>query len=225
MRQLRWLLEDASFRERLVVFTGDSRYSKPAVIWDALQHEHVVMVTRLRNNRVVYLPPESPPRRRRGRPRQYGPRFALNAPPTWPEPDPEIIQEIRSRKGKPLHLRIRMWRNLLMRGTRDCPMYRYPFTLISYELLTPEGKPLFRRPVWLAVFGPRRGELSPQTLVQLYMRRFDIEHCFRFCKRNLLLTASQTPKVNHEEHWADLVLLAYTQLWLARELAQALRQP
>jgi hypothetical protein len=104
-------------------------------------------------------------------------------------------------------------------------MYRYPFTLISYELLTPEGKPLFRRPVWLAVFGPRRDELSPQTLVQLYMRRFDIEHCFRFCKRNLLLTASQTPKVNHEEHWADLVLLAYTQLWLARELAQTLRQP
>lgn len=33
------------------------------------------------------------------------------------------------------------------------------------------------------------------------------------------MTAFQTPEVEHEEHWVQLTLLAYVQLWAARSLA------
>lgn len=42
---------------------------------------------------------------------------------------------------------------------------------------------------------------------------------WRFGKQRLLMAAFQTPEVKHEENWVQLTLLAYTQLWVARELA------
>jgi hypothetical protein len=52
-----------------------------------------------------------------------------------------------------------------------------------------------------------------------YVRRFDVEHTFRFLKQSLNWTI---PRVRHPEQadrWTWLVLLAYTQLRLARPLA------
>jgi len=48
------------------------------------------------------------------------------------------------------------------------------------------------------------------------VHRFDLEHTYRFCKQTLNWT---TPRVRHPEQadrWTWLVLLAYTQLRLAR---------
>ena len=39
------------------------------------------------------------------------------------------------------------------------------------------------------------------------------------------MAAFQTPEVKHEENWVQLTLLAYTQLWVARELSQHLPRP
>jgi hypothetical protein len=52
-----------------------------------------------------------------------------------------------------------------------------------------------------------------------------LEHLWRFGKQRLLMAAFQTPEVKHEENWVQLTLLAYTQLWVARELAQQLPRP
>jgi hypothetical protein len=52
-----------------------------------------------------------------------------------------------------------------------------------------------------------------------YVRRFDVEHTFRFLKQTLNWTL---PRVRHPEQadrWTWLVVLAYTQLRLARPLA------
>ena len=75
------------------------------------------------------------------------------------------------------------------------------------------------------VIGTRREELSLIDAWQAYGQRYDLEHCFRFGKQRLLLTAYQTPVVEHEENWWHIVLLAYVQLWLARTLAQDLPRP
>jgi len=42
--------------------------------------------------------------------------------------------------------------------------------------------------------------------------RLDIEHFFRFGKTRLLMDKIQTPDVEHEEAWWQLVMIAYTQL-------------
>jgi hypothetical protein len=59
-----------------------------------------------------------------------------------------------------------------------------------------------------------------------YVRRFDLEHTFRFLKQNMGWT---TPRgVRHPEQadrWSWLVVAAYTQLRLARERVADLRLP
>jgi hypothetical protein len=47
----------------------------------------------------------------------------------------------------------------------------------------------------------------------------------RFCKQRLLMGSNQTPDVEHEENWVQLTLLAYIQLWAARDVAQSLPRP
>lgn len=79
--------------------------------------------------------------------------------------------------------------------------------------------------MWLIVIGERRGELSSLQSYQSYRQRFDLEHSFRFGKQNLLLTAFETPDVEHEQQWVKFVMLAYVQLWAAHSLAVSLPHP
>lgn len=58
-----------------------------------------------------------------------------------------------------------------------------------------------------------------------YVRRFDLEHTFRFLKQTLNWT---TPRLRHPEQadrWSWLMLSAYTQLRLARSLVADQRLP
>ena len=57
------------------------------------------------------------------------------------------------------------------------------------------------------------------------LQRYDIEHLLRFGKQRLLLNATGTPKVEHEESWVSLSFLAYVLLWAARKLAGNLPRP
>jgi len=99
-----------------------------------------------------------------------------------------------------------------------------PFTLLRVESVDDSGQSLFR-PMWLIVMGERRGKLSAVQAYQSYRQRFDLEHIFRFTKQNLLLTAFETPDVEHEQQWVKFVMLAYVQLWAAQVLAVALPRP
>ena len=65
----------------------------------------------------------------------------------------------------------------------------------------------------------RGGGRFPGQAYQAYCQRYDLEHFFRFGKTKLLLDRYQTPCVEHEEHWWQVVCLAYIQLWLAAPLA------
>jgi len=58
-----------------------------------------------------------------------------------------------------------------------------------------------------------------------FRQRFDIKHIFRFGKQRLLMTQFQTPDVKHEENCIHLVMLAYVQLWAAKDLASHLPRP
>ncbi|MGB5711880.1 MAG: hypothetical protein WBM44_13340 [Waterburya sp.] len=60
---------------------------------------------------------------------------------------------------------------------------------------------------------------------QSYRQRYDVEHLLRFGKQRLLLNASATPEVEHEENWVRISFLAYVQLWAARKLASSLPRP
>ena len=112
-----------------------------------------------------------------------------------------------------------------MTGKNGIDMHKLPFRLCRVTCVDNTGKAAYKRPLWLLVFGGRRDELSLTEIVGAFLQRYDIEHFFRFGKQKLLLTSAQTPNVETEENWLQLVILAYVQLWLARELAQQNLRP
>ena len=103
-----------------------------------------------------------------------------------------------------------------------------------------EGKRVWK-PMWLIMIGKPRDELTTTEGYQAYRQRYDMEHLLRFeregrrgflamsnhavGKQRLLLNASATPEVEHEENWVQLSCLAYVQLWAARKLAITLPYP
>jgi hypothetical protein len=156
---------------------------------------------------------------RQGHPRWYGEPFDLMDSTTWGSPDEMAETSFITKQGRTYLVQLQGWHDLLMRGKQGFPMHRCPFTLIRAVVLDEQGQPVFKRAMWLIVLGERRGELSLVAGWEAYRQRYDLEHYFRFGKQRLLMATYQTPDVEHEEHWLQLVQLATVQLWLARELA------
>ncbi len=226
--QVKLLLNDETlpFHQQLCVQVVDSEYSVVSYLGEMTEHENLVTIARVRSNRVFYgMPPSSPTSPSRGHPIWYGQRFDLKDPSTWGEPDQVVEMTHTNRDGHTYRVQLEGWYDLLMRGTREYPMHQHPFTLIRARLFNEKGEQVFQHPLWLSVMGQRRHELSLQESWESYRRRYDVEHFFRFGKQRLLMTAYQTPEVQHEENWWQLCQLAYVQLWLARSLAEAMPRP
>ena len=197
----------------------DSGYSVRPFLCQQVAHENLVTVARVRSNRVFYqLPTTCEWPRRRGHPTWYGERFDLKDETTWSEPDETFQTTLTTHRGKVLSVMVQAWHQILMRGNKNSPMHLHPFTLIQIQVTDSEGKVVWR-PMWLSVFGQRRHQLSAEEAWQAYRQRYDLEHNSRFSKQKLLMSAFQTPDVEHEENWVQLTLLAYVQLWAARSLA------
>jgi len=207
------------WHNQLCVLVVDSSYSQRNFLQQQLQHENLVTVVRVRSNRVFYQSPTIPkPTQHRGHPHWYGKRFDLKDDTSWHSPDATMQTILTTCRGCQLTVTVSAWTQMLMRGKKDCPMHQAPFTLLQIQVTDTDGK-LVSPPMWLIVIGQRRSELTPLDSYQAYRQRFDLEHFLRFGKQRLLMTAYSTPEVQHEENWVQLTLLAYVQLWAARELA------
>ena len=168
----------------------------------------------------------------KGHPRWYGAKFDLKDEATWHKQTEVLQTNFTTKRGRLLQVRIQSWSDMLMRGSHDSPMHRNPFTLMQIQVTTPEGISIWK-PMWLIIMGQRRHELTTTEGYQAYRQRYDIEHLLRFeregrrgflamsnhavGKQRLLLNASITPEVEHEENWVSLSFLAYVQLWAARK--------
>lgn len=211
----------ASFKNELCVSMGDCAYSHPDCLWEAKKNPNQVHISRARNNRVFNYPFEAPDGPRgKGRPTHYGDRHELRDPITWRAPDETLKFELTSKKGKQQIVEIECWDTMIMRGNHQSIVYDYPFRLLRVCVYKASGELLFKRPLWLIAAGTRRNELSMLDIFNSYRQRFDLEHFFRFGKDRLLMNKIQTPDVRHEEAWWQLVMLAYAQLFLVRNLAE-----
>lgn len=206
--------------QHLSVQVLDSKHSIAAYLHSAVPYENLVTRARVRSNRVFYRQYQAPDGEPQpGRPRSYGERFALRAPAAWPPPDEELEFDHITKRGRTYTVKMQGWYNMLMRGKRDHPMHDRPFTLVREVWLDEQGKPVHKKPLWTLIFGKRRLEVTLPQAHASYRQRFDQEHFFRFGKHHMLLTAFQTPEVEHEENWWQLSMLAYAQLFVARHLA------
>jgi hypothetical protein len=230
------LAEALPFSGQLKVLVGDSDYSARSFLGEIYgdkanqdgkkKSDEQVAIVRSAGNRTFYHAP-SPIEGKKsvGHPTWYGTPFRLSDEETWGKPDQEEWTTWTTHRGKTYNVRLRGWHNIRMTGTRAYPMHQYPFTLVRADVLDEAGRSVFKRPMWLIVIGQRRAEVSLVEVWAAYRQRVDLEHYFRFGKQKLLLGAYQTPDVEHEENWGQLVPLAYIFLWLAAGLVDDMPRP
>jgi hypothetical protein len=81
------------------------------------------------------------------------------------------------------------------------------------------------KPVWLWSSATGLSAAQVDLLWQAFLRRFDLEHTFRFFKQTLGWTVPKIRNPQAADVWTWLVIAAYTQLRLARHLVEDLRRP
>ncbi len=171
------------------------------------------LLVRLIKSRVVYRAPERHPGR--GRPRLHGEPFRLVDQQTHGQP------QHSTQLDHPVYgaVTIDAWTELHVGGAPDAP-----FTVIRVQVERLPNKKLPPRPLWLAwIGGPLPTDLS--TLWRWYLRRFTVEHAFRFFKQTLGWTTVRPRNAAAANRWSWLIAGACWQLWLARPLVSDVRMP
>ena len=208
------------FNTQLCILTSDSLHATTGCRRQAVAHDNLVMLTRMRGNRNVYSQPGPDSGKKR-----FGEKMKLNKKDSHRPPDTVEYQEITMAKGKQQKILLKTWKDMMVRGEAGFRAYEHPFTLIKASFLDSEGQETHKKPMWLMALGKRRCELESLDVFTCYRQRYDIEHYFRFGKQRLLLDKFQTPDTRHEENWWQLAQLAYIQLYLARDTSKNLPYP
>jgi hypothetical protein len=89
-------------------------------------------------------------------------------------------------------------------------------SLLRVERVSPRRSGKIAQPLWLAWVGEQMPPLS--EVWQLYLRRFAIDHWYRFAKQRLHWTLPKLSTPKQSERWSDLMPLISWELWLARDL-------
>lgn len=206
------------------LFAFDAGYDSTHLAEQISEDEAAVLV-RLRRNRCFFLDPVHEPKPLGGRPRQHGAKFVCNDSGTWPKPDVAHEEDndgygyVRVRAWRGLHAKVQNHAGRGLRKTRT--ILKGTVILLEVSKLPRETRE--PRAFWLWWRGPGKPDLA--FLWRAYVRRFDLEHTFRFLKTTLNW---QTPRVRHPAQadlWSWLVLLAFTQLRLARGIVEDVRLP
>jgi DDE superfamily endonuclease len=208
------------------LFVFDAGYD-PIAISAGLAKDRAQVLVRVRSDRVFYPDPDQNPGTV-GRPRRHGPRFALSEPSTWTDPDTELHTS-DPRYG---NVSVTAWHRLhpklhRRKGTRwadhdASPIVRGTIIRVEVEHL-PKADTRAKKMLWLWWSGPGSPDLD--LCWRAYLRRFDLEHTYRFVKNTLGWTSPSLRTPEQADRWTWLVVAAYTQIRLARGLVDDMRLP
>jgi hypothetical protein len=200
-RQVREL---AKRSRRRPIVTLDSGYTGPKWL-QATREGGFDTLGRLRPNRCLYRRPG--PYRGQGAPRKDGEALNLRQPDTWRNPD-EAVCLHDPELGR---IEVSVWHQMHFKAARQ-----HEVVVVHVHRLDARGTRRSPTDLWLMYDG-----LTPFNLLQdwkLYLRRYTIEHWYRFIKNDLLWTAFASTGLHNTQLWSWLVTLAYWQLWLARDI-------
>lgn len=207
------------------MFVFDAGYD-PIALGAGLADTRAQVLVRISSGRVFHPDPAPRPAGTIGRPRRHGARFALSDPDTWPEPDAELV----TRDARYGNVHVQAWHGLHPKlhgrgrwaGGDAPPIVRGTVIRVEVEHLP---KPTARavKTLWLWWSGPGQPDLDLAR--RAYLRRFDIEHTYRFAKSTLGWTTPALRTPDQADRWTWLVVVAYTQLRIARGLVEDMRLP
>jgi hypothetical protein len=209
-----------------ILIVADAGYDGPRLSF-LLADLPVVVLVRMRSDRVLRrpAPPHTP--QTKGRPRRHGGEFVFGDPATWGGPDitthtdTRLYGSARARAWDRLHPRL-THRTAWLTHAGNLPILEGTVILLEVARLPSGAIP---KPVWLWYSRINQTVSDVDRLWQAFLRRFDIEHTFRMFKQTLGWTAPKLRTPEAADRWTWLILTAYTQLRLARRLAADLRRP
>ncbi|MBA3487952.1 MAG: transposase, partial [Longispora sp.] len=187
----------------------------------------VEVVGRIRSDRILRLPAPLRLPGTNGRPLKHGKEFALAVPATWSEPTVATTTDT-TRYGPACATAWDRLHPLLTHRSGcidhegDLPIIEGTLIRLQVEHLPGDRDP---KPVWL--WSSRIGATDDDVdrWWQAFLRRFDMEHTFRLFKQTLGWTTPKIRTPQAADRWTWLIITAYTQLRLARYLAEDLRRP
>lgn len=209
------------------LFVFDAGYD-PVQLQKGLSGCRAQILVRLRAGRCFYADPPKRSARapgKNGRPRRHGAKLDCSDPSTWPAP----TAEHRCEDGRYGQVRVRSWSGLHAKtqnhpghGTRGPrPIERGTLVLVEVSRLPQRT----RKPQVLWMWWNGSEELDLDLLWRAYVRRFDLEHTFRFLKQNLGWTTPRFRNPKQADLWSWIIVAAYTQLRLARPYVSDRRLP
>jgi DDE superfamily endonuclease len=208
----------------LVIF--DAGYDLTRLAW-LLRDLPVEVLGRLRSDRVMYFPAPPRPAGANGRPGRHGQAFRFADEKTWPQPQVTTRTET-TRYGTAAAA---AWGRLHQRLTSragwedhdgELPVVEGTLIRLRVDRLPGDRSP---EPLWLWTTAASMSADAAARTWQAFLRRFDIEHTFRFFKQVLGWTRPKLRDPAAADRWTWLIIAAYTQLWLARGLAADIRLP
>lgn len=222
MQQISECVETLDINDELFISVGDSLYGTESCRAKVSEKENWVHIFRLNSSRNVFRSIVPEKSHAKGRKKEYGEKMNLGKVETHLPHDREITLNQLSKKGNRLKVVVKCWGDMVVRGSQSYQSSKHPLNIHQVEVFNESGERLFKRPLWIAVFGKLRHEISLEEAYAQYCSRYDTEHLFRFGKTKLLMDKFQTSEVEHEESWWKLCTLVYIQLYLAKELAPSL---
>ncbi len=198
------------FGNRRVIILADRWYGTPEFLRACQELGYSVLI-RLKSNRKLYrVPVRIHPR---GAPPKDGALFQGKRPETQGQAD-EVYSEEPASGGK---VHISRWNHLHFQQAREVDL-----AVIKVEREAAKGTKRDPRVSWFVMLD---AVIPLPQVAQHYRRRFSQEHGYRFLKQALLWTRVHVRTPAQFERWSWLVALVLNQLYLARELGQALHRP
>ena len=228
IEQVRRLVEHLRKDCDVPLFVFDAGYD-PIAMTFGLGGTRAQILCRIREDRVFYADPPARPNRPRGtggRPPRHGRRMKCSERHSWAKPS-ECLVTTDPRHGT---VTVTAWHGLHPKligrgrwaGHGAPPIVKGSVIRVEVEHL-PKPTARTKKTLWLFWSGP--GIPNLDLCWRAYLRRFDIEHTFRFAKNTLGWTTPSVCTPEQAERWTWLVVAALTELRLARGHVDDLRLP
>jgi hypothetical protein len=209
-----------------ILIVLDAGYDAPRIA-HLLADLPVEILGRMRSDRVLRrpAPPHAPGTS--GRPLKHGGEFAFGDPATWgaehaaTTTDTRLYDTARAQAWDRLHPLLTR-RAAWAEHTDELPIIAGTLIRLHVDHLPSGGDP---KPVWLWWSKVDATETDVDRCWQAFLRRFDIEHTFRLFKQTLGWSVPKLRDPAAADRWTWLVIIAHTQLRLARALTIDLRRP
>ncbi|MEV6765030.1 transposase [Streptomyces sp. NPDC051105] len=214
-----------------ITIVMDAGYDVTRLAW-VLRDLPVELVGWIRSDRVMRLPKPSPKEYalacpQGGRPPKHGKEFRFAKPETWPEPEVTTATDTvnygkaETQAWDRVHPRL-THRSAWLEYDGELPVIEGTLVRLKVEHLSKERE---APPVWLWSSKTGAAPADVDRWWQGFLRRFDLEHTFRFGKQTLGWTTPKLRTPEAADRWTWLLVVAHTQLRLARPLAADLRRP